>query len=116
MFKVIYFCSRRFIRLLSDVRTFSSFQGECAMTLSLVSAILLGAVGLGGTDEFQSPTSASWPMACRSGSKALVTRARAGRTSTATARRTCSSDSSMGGKIRVYKNLGDGKLAAGPIG
>jgi hypothetical protein len=78
----------------------------------LLSTILVGGIGIGGTEEFHPPTrltaegvpvrveSPGWACPCWAdvdgdGKKDLLV------------------GQFNGGKIRVYKNLGDGKLAAG---
>jgi hypothetical protein len=82
------------------------------MTLTLLSTILVAGAGIGSSDEFQPPTrlmadgvpvrvdSPGWACPCWAdtdgdGKKDLLV------------------GQFNGGKIRVYKNLGDGKLGAG---
>jgi hypothetical protein len=82
------------------------------MALTLLSAILMAGVGTGGSVEFRPPTrlmadgapvrveNPGWACPCWAdmdgdGKKELLV------------------GQFNGGKIRVYKNLGDGKLAAG---
>jgi FG-GAP-like repeat len=82
------------------------------MTSTLLSTILMGGLGIGSSDDFQPPTrlmadgvpvrvdSPGWACPCWAdmdgdGKKDLLV------------------GQFNGGKIRLYKNLGDGKLAAG---
>jgi FG-GAP-like repeat len=82
------------------------------MKLTLLSTIVVAGLGIGGSDEFQPPTrlmadgvpvrveNPGWACPCWAdmdgdGKKDLLV------------------GQFNGGKIRVYRNLGDGKLAAG---
>ncbi|MHC5537230.1 hypothetical protein ACYOEI_03220 [Singulisphaera rosea] len=82
------------------------------MTVTLLSAVLLGGLGIGGSAEFQPPTrlnAGGAPVRVDSPGWACPSRADVD----GDGKKDLLVGQFRGGKIRVYKNLGDDTLQAG---